>query len=136
MMRVEMTIDDLQQYRRMVNDIRDIDIQIQTIISSCPTTGRESFGGHGTTPGDPTVAKMNRVSRLRNKQKNLMKRIEEIDCWIGELSDQEIAAIISLHYRKGFSWKKVAQIMYGNGNESRPRMKAQRYFEGKTDGRS
>lgn len=125
----EITIEDLEHYRGWDNDVKSIDAQISAEYSHLPTTGREQTGSRSTMPGDPTAHKAARIESLRRRQSALISKMLMVETWVNKCDDAELASVCRYHYILGYSWKKTAWILYNNGNEARPRMKARRYFE-------
>ena len=129
-----MTIEKLERYCAISAEIDAIDEEIQTLYNPVSSpNGRENIGQRGNTPSNPTERSAFRIIMLKEKveakRESLYELLDEIETWLGTLTDTEISAIIRWHYLLRLDWKRTNIKVYGYPNYDYSRKKISRYFQ-------
>lgn len=112
-----MTIDDLYQYRDLIQEINAIEFQLKDL--SMPVRS-PAFDGmpHSTTPSDPTARAAEKIinleADLERKMDAMIDKAREIEKWVDHIDDREIRALIRYHFFGGKTWRETSIAMYGS----------------------
>lgn len=134
----KVTMETLQKYQDLQQEIRAIEAEIQSLyypVNAAPISG----GGRSSSPGDPTASAVNRIlqrkERLVSKKAEYLAITKQIESWVDNLSDHKLAAIVRWHYlnENPKSWAETCHIMFGYSDKDTCRRIVKNYFEGKED---
>lgn len=137
-----MTRDRLDQYlalkketallEREIDSLREKSAEVVTDVvsgssSSFPYT-RRTFSISGLSVQDMDRLE-NKMHRLQERRERISNEADEIDQFIGQVSDSQMRQILHLKYLRGFSWRQIARHLGGGNTEDCVRKKVVRFFE-------
>lgn len=131
----KVTMETLQKYLDLQQEIRAIEAEIQALYYPVKTVPIGGFG-HSTSPGDPTAAAVSMI--MRQKDRLAAKKAEyeqitnQIENWVDNLPDHKVAAIVRWHYLNAQpkSWAETCRIMFGYSDKDVCRRIVKNYLEG------
>lgn len=127
-----MKLEEIRKYRGYLIALKTVNEELELAyypISS--PASKEVIGGKvsARSPSNPTAVAVNEINRLKAKKEELERKIELIDSFIETIDNIYIANVIHLHYRRGFSWNKTANYIYGFPQGDTCRKAVKRYFK-------
>lgn len=136
----EITLEDLRMYIDLQNEIKAIELEIESLyypIRSAPMTSDGST--RSSLPGNPTERAVFRIEekkkKLERKRDDLIQLTERLERFVAELKDHHVAAIIRLHFLCGKTWGETCYLIFGYYDKDTCRKTVKRFFEGRTEGK-
>jgi len=133
-----MTIKDLEQYRQLQNEVKQLSLRLENfpdyIVSDSVRGSSRNMPYQELiitiTGVDPrSQAKFNGLKEKLEKRANRLRdSLIEIEEFIDQVPRSEIRRIIDYRYIQGYSWASVSKRVYGYPSETRARMAVTRYF--------
>lgn len=138
-----MTVDKLEQYRALVDEIKDLEQRRRKVSRRASIVVSDTVRGSSDTwPYCARTVKITGVAarHLRSAQRiDLLRRrrqmaarnlLAEIEEFMVTVEDARIRRMIDLHYIQGQTWRQVASRVYGSpAYEDAARMCIKRYFQ-------
>ena len=138
-----MTVDKLEQYRALVDEIKDLEQRkrkasrrVNIIVSDTVRGSSDTWPYCARTVKITGVAARHlrsaqRIDLLRRRRQMAARELlAEIETFLGTIDDARIRRMIDLHYIQGQTWRQVASRVYGSpAYEDAARMCIKRYFQ-------
>lgn len=138
-----MTVDKLEQYRALVDEIKDLEqrrrkahrrasvVVSDTVRGSADTWPYCARTVRITGVAARHVRSAQRIDLLRRRRQMAARELlAEIETFLGTIDDARIRRMIDLHYIQGKTWRQVASRVYGSpGSEEAARIRVKRYLE-------
>ena len=138
-----MTVDKLEQYRALVDEIKDLEQRKRKASRRANIVVSDTVRGSSDTwPYCARTVKITGVAarHVRSAQRiDLLRRrrqmaardlLSEIESFMATVDDARIRRMIDLHYIQGQTWRQVASRVYGSpAYEDAARMCVKRYFQ-------
>ncbi len=123
-----MTRKELEQLRYLPREIRQKRRELEKIPTVCDTV----TGSRASIPYDQHVISIEgrdekRARYLEKRIAALERKRDDLERWIDDVEDSEIRQILTLRFRDGLSWQKVA-FEIGKHDESYPRKKIEKFI--------
>lgn len=123
-----MTKRELEQIRHLPREKAMLERELERLPVVCDTV----TGSRKGIPYDTHVIRIEGVdrkkeARLRKKIAVIERQQERLECWIDSVEDSEIRQILTLRFREGQSWQKVA-FGIGHHDEQYPRRKFEKFI--------
>lgn len=132
MMRVEMTIDDLEELRYLNSEIRAVQQEIDGMYNTYRSPSFDRIGSSPQHAGDPTAEAVQKIMALQQKYIRMLNdmadRRDRVNAWLVGIDDPEIRSIIRWHYLNGKSWKQTSRLVYGVSSYYNSRKALMRWF--------
>lgn len=127
-----MTIEELENYRSMSEEIGLLQIQIDSLYNTYKSPTFEKIGSRPLMPNSPTEAAVRKIEELQklyvDQYNNLLSKTLEIENWLNTLDNQPVKTCIRCHYLLNFTWKQTSKRLYGKGHEYNARKLVYRFF--------
>jgi len=137
-----MTIKDLEEYRDIKNEIRQINTSIGKLLNNKNALVSDTVKGSSQSfPYSERVIQVSgvlghkydkaykkRMSTLETRLSCCIDKISEIDSFVDTITNSKIRQIIELRYIQGLSWLVVSRKVYNYPSENRARMAVTRFF--------
>lgn len=136
-----MTIKDLEQYRQLQNEVKQLTQQIESLHGKPQNIVSDTVKGSNHNVHSRivrfTITGLDMRDKLKCEklEKILRERVERlgdtlirIEEFISTVSRSDIRQIINYRYIKGLSWMAVSRRVYGYPSHTRARMAVTRYF--------
>lgn len=138
-----MTVNKLEQYRALVDEIKDLEQRKRKASRRANIVVSDTVRGSSDTwPYCARTVKITGVAarHVRSAQRiDLLRRrrqmaardlLSEIESFMATVDDARIRRMIDLHYIQGQTWRQVASRVYGSqAYEDAARMCVKRYFQ-------
>ena len=132
MMKAEMTIDDLEELRYLISEIKAVQQEIEGMYNTYRSPSFEKIGSSPQHAGDPTAEAVQKIMALQQKYNSMLTemadRRDRVNSWLVGIDDPEIRSIIRWHYLDGKSWKQTSRLVYGASSYYNARKKLMRWF--------
>lgn len=140
-----MTVDKLEQYRALLDEIKDLEQRRRKANRRASVVVSDTVRGSADTwPYCARTVKITGVAakHVRSAQRiDLLRRrrqmaarelLSEIEVFMNTIDDTRIRRMIDLHYIQGKTWRQVASRVYGSPkHESTVRMAVKRFLDQK-----
>ncbi len=135
----KITIEDLKQYRYLIDEIKDIKAEISVLSNNQSVDVVKAsydefpYTEHSVTVKGLNKATANKKQKLINKKQRKLQELEElknrINEFIDNIPDRRVRNIIILKYIKGYSWQRTASLIGGNNTADSCRKALSRYMK-------
>lgn len=117
MEKTTMTVEKLESYRGITNEMKALLQQITSLYDTYRSPQLMSNGSHSMSAGSPTENAVAKIFKLeetyRNKYEEAVDLLAEIESWLSQVEDPEIRSIIRFHYILNRSWQQTSTEIYG-----------------------
>ena len=140
-----MTVDQLEQYRALVDEIDDLDKRRRKVSRRASIVVSDTVRGSSDTwpycartvkitgVAAKHVRSAQRIDQMRRRRQMAARELlSEIETFLGTVDDARIRRMIDLHYVQGKTWRQVASRVYGSPTyEDAARKAIKRFLENK-----
>ena len=136
-----MTIKDLEEYRRLKNEVIQINESLERLLNNQNALVFDTVKGSSLVmPFQERIITIQGVSHkyastytkrkrgLEERLEQCIDKIAEIEDFIKTVRRSDIRQIIEYRYIRGLSWVTVSKRVYGDPSENRARMAITRFF--------
>ena len=96
MMKAEMTIDDLEELRYLISEIKAVQQEIEGMYNTYRSPSFEKIGSSPQHAGDPTAEAVQKIMALQQKYNSMLTemadRRDRVNSWLVGIDDQRSAA--------------------------------------------